>query len=272
MIKHSIRSRRLGFLLILVLSFIVFVNTKKQRHQKPKGDGYGDGFYNHSKCLYVYIGGGEFGMITADGIEVNENLTTKSLIFNPNKTSCLTEEKDGRVAFTFKLNDDHVIKSISISMKIFSKPRQSIWGIHKMDLTVLREDGRKKTFQLEVEREIYAGKDFSYSCNDLQLETRWKSTPGANETKGEPHGWLSLQRFQLQPFPESPERIFADSFDCAVWFTIPTLLGFILFIFMLSLGIYPAYLLANIEPGDFKYVKEGQQFTQTQMESSKQNK
>lgn len=272
MYKYLIKLSQYGLALILILGFIILTSSKKQRDQRITGDNYGKGFYNHSKCLYVYMSGGTFDMMTADGSQVNENLTTNSLTFHRNKTHCLDEANEGKVSFTYKLNGDHKIESITINMNIYSNLRQSIWGINKMSMIVMRENRRKKTFQLVVERDIYAGSDFSYSCNELELETVWKSQPDSNETNiGEPHGRLILKRFQLQPFSESTDHIFNDSFDCSTWFSIPTLLGFLLFLFLLSLGLYPTYLLANIDPGDFRFTKQGQQFTQYQSEAPKQN-
>lgn len=83
---------------------------------------------------------------------------------------------------------------------------------------------------------------FSFSCSNLELRS---NVTEANE-------WLvlNIQRFQLQPFHINMTRkigeseqdvIFADSFDCSTFWTLPTFMGLftlLLYIIIIGSGIY----------------------------------
>ena len=83
---------------------------------------------------------------------------------------------------------------------------------------------------------------FSFSCSNLELRSNLTSS---NE-------WLVLNiyRFQLQPFHINMTRkvgaieqdvIFADSFDCSTFWSLPTLMGLftlLLYIMIIGSGIY----------------------------------
>lgn len=257
-------------------------DSKKQfgdeEEEQRKRELYGPGFYNHSRCLYVYMSGGEFNMTTVDNDVTQEILDIKSLTYDSNKTYCLNEDNMARLTFSFEFNAANKIKSITISMRIHSNPVEGLWSIIQSNLTVSRGGNKRKLFSLRMDElydNLYIGSDFSYSCNELELETFRKGKPepseNGTETKSGPHGKIILRNFQLQPFSESSHHVFNESFDCSSWLTIPTLLGLIFFLLMVGLGVGPIYWLATTEPGDFKYVKEAQAFTQSQMESSKHN-
>lgn len=86
--------------------------------------------------------------------------------------------------------------------------------------------------------EITASDGFSFSCNQLILRSH-----------GENPAVLTIHRFQLQPFA-SEKTVFAESFDCSTWFTIPTWMGLIsmsFFSFIVSVGVY---FLFNIKSPD----------------------
>lgn len=230
---------------------------------------YSPGLYNHSDCLYVYQEGAYFDMTLMNGELVNENLNLDSLRYDKAQTYCVDSAKPGKVSFTYRLKRQDKIKSIQVSMRLKTDRSQGIWMISQANLTVARSSNKTRVFPLWVE-DIYASSSFSYSCSELSLSTYQRKKSDLNTTgKVEPHANIVLKRFQLQPFGSSNKAVFNDSYDCSAWFTIPTILGLLLIIFMFILGIFPIYYLLNIDPGDFKFVKEAQQFTQSQFESSK---
>lgn len=246
---------------VLILSSMVMVARTQ--------DAYGKGFFNHTGCLYSYLEGGFLQMHTADEIIVQEEFDTESLTYDPIKSKCTNENEPGKIVFTFKTEDRDRIKSATISMKIVPSLSEGYWEIGQANITIARADiDRKKTFPLRVS-EMYASLRHSYSCKDLMLESYQKKKP-ANETgRNEPRVQISLKRFQLQPFSESEDTVFNPSFDCAVWITIPGLMGLILIAFMTVVAMIGINLLSNIDTNDFKNNKEGQLFTQSQMESNK---
>lgn len=78
---------------------------------------------------------------------------------------------------------------------------------------------------------LWAADGFSFSCYKLDAYSQLNEIYSAH---------LRLNRFQLQPF-QFNSTVFADSFDCSTWFTIPTWMGFItvsLFASIISIGIY----------------------------------
>lgn len=245
--------------LISFLCFVMlFVNPSKQ-------DEYGPGFYNHTDCLYAYQEGGKFELLMADGKTFNQNLTLDDLSYDSSKSQCVDGSKPGKVTFSYNIGKK--IKSIQVSMAIRFSSDRTTWSVSQANLTVYRTG--KRTHPILVQ-DIYAASDHSYSCSRLTLESYQRKKTDLNETgKLEPRASITLNRFQLQPFGASENFVFSESYDCSVWFSTPTLLGFILIIFMFALGIGPIYYLLNIEPGDFKYTKKAQQFTQSQLESNK---
>lgn len=252
-----------GHLIVILLFHTAIVRTSLGA---PKN--YGPGFFNHTGCMYVHIGGGEFEMTTADEARVNETLEVKDLTFEPTKTRCVNEKSAGKVAFTFKLDKNDKINTVGISMKITPVDKYGYWEISQVNLTIVRADiDRRRTFQTKAPS-MYSAADYSYSCQRLELWTVNKKKQ-ENETKFEPSATITLHKFQLQPFGELKRVVFASSYDCSNWATIPELMGLILILLIILVTSVGAILLRSIETNDFKFTKEGLQFTQAQLESSK---
>lgn len=229
---------------------------------------YGPGFFNHSGCLYAYIGGGQFQMTTADGFKINETLDLDSLEFESSKTKCVGTTQAGKFTFSFKLNENKRVNALIVSMRIIPIDSQGYWEVSQANLTVTRADiDRKRTFPLRLPA-LYAGSDYSYSCSALSLSTMPKRKVD-NETRADPLATVTLERFQLQPFAELERVVFAKSYDCSSWITIPGFMGLVLILFMLFVTVIGTVLLKNIDTNDFKFNKEGLLFTQSQMETNK---
>lgn len=221
------------------------------------------GFYNHTGCLYAHMNGGNFHMITAEGDEIDESLELDSLKFE--KSRCLSENETGKIGFSFKIKDKSKIKSISIAMRIFSSASEGFWEVSQANLTWIRADkDKRRTIPLGISN-IYAGSSFSYSCSKLVLVTQPRKRTDNETTMAQ----ITIERFQLQPFPELEKVVFAPSFDCAKWISIPGAMGLILVLFMTLVTVIGTIYLQKIETNDFKYNKEGLLFTQSQMELSR---
>lgn len=233
--------------------------------------GYGPGFYNHSGCLYVHLGdGGLFEMTTVDEFKVNESLSLEALEFETSRCRCPSGTHAGKLTFSYKFAKNKRIDSIIVAMRILPTDSEGYWEVSQANLTITRADiERKRTFPLRLPA-IYAGSAYSYSCSRLTMSTQPKRRgQDNNETRTDPMATISLPRFQLQPFEELKSTIFAASYDCSSWFTIPGLMGLILILFTTAVTVIGVVLLKGIEANDYKFNKEGLQFTQAQMEANK---
>lgn len=209
-------------------------------------------------------------MITANGDLISETLEASALNFDSIKSKCCSKTEPGRVVFSFNIDEKTELRLITISMRIASSPSEGIWEIAQANLTVTRAGSelRKKTFPLGV-KGIYASSTHSYSCNELVLETLHRKRPDNDTDRVEPKAVITLERFQLQPFSEPGNTVFAPSFDCSVWFNVAGLMGLIVVLFMIFVTVIGVSFLKDIQTNDFKYNKEGLLFTQSQMESNK---
>lgn len=244
---------------------VAIVEAKSERQD------YGNGFFNHSGCLYSYMDGGEFTLYTADGDIITEDLDIDELNYNSAKSKCTGEITPGKLAFSFKFDGKNKISSMAISMEISPSPSEGNWEINQANLTITRADiDRRRTFGLRIS-DLYASLRHSYSCSSLTLKTILKRKSDFNETgKIEPHASVTLKRFQIQPFRELQKTVFGPSYDCSCWFTVVGLMGLGLILFMTSVALVGVKCLLSIETNDYKYNKEGIKFTQSQMESNKQ--
>lgn len=209
-------------------------------------------------------------MITADGELIDERLDINSLTYDYTKSECTTENGAySKIVFSFKLDEKTKIKSVTVGLKIVPSLSEGFWEVSQANLTISRADvDRKRTFPLQVE-DIYASLSHSYSCSELVLKTAHKKKPDNETRRVEPVAIVSLERFQLQPFKERDNVVFAPSFDCATWISVPGLMGLILILFITLVTVVGVDFLQKIETNEFKFNKEGQLFTQSQMESNK---
>lgn len=229
---------------------------------------YGRGFFNKSSCLYAYTSGASFELRTADGDILRPKLNLNQLDYDEAKSKCTNENKPGKLVFSFDI-DGKKIKSIAISMKISPAVSEGLWKISQANLTVTRADiDKRRTFQLKV-NEMYASLEHSWSCSELVLKTVHKKKPSNETANFEPRARLTLNNFQVQPFEELKNTVFAPSFDCAVWFTLSGVMGFVLILFIAFVTIIGTIFLSKITTNDFKFSKEGILFTQAQIEANK---
>lgn len=93
--------------------------------------------------------------------------------------------------------------------------------------------------------------DQSFSCKQLEFE----NLHGGNY----PRIKIILDEFQIQPFPEPKNTIFAPSYDCSTWLTLPLISGFILILFMTFVIIIILYLMVELgeQTKDLKFSKQG---------------
>lgn len=230
---------------------------------------YSKGFYNRSGCLYAYMKGGSFELTKADGEVISEKFDLDLLKYDEGKSKCLAEKTNiGKLVFSYELEKNkHLIDLITVGMRISSSPTEGTWEISQANLTIATPKG-KRVYPLK-HSDIYASNSHSYSCSQLTLYTMNKRKIDNETERVKPKARITLHKFQVQPFKELDSTIFASSYDCSIWISIPGLMGLVLIVFMTFVTIGGVYFLSKIETNDFKHNKEGQMFTQYQMESIK---
>lgn len=269
-------------IIVLLVSFCHMLDFSVAARKSTKLSGVSNsdnGFYNHSGCLYAYMEGATFDMITADGLNINEDIGKELLTYDKSKTQCLSridkKKRDGefseaaKLVFSFRM-DDRVksIKLISISMRIVESKNEGYWEISQANMTITRADiDKKRTFRLKLPYDVSAGLDYSYSCNRLTLHTLHRAKTDNETSRVEPHASISLLRFQVQPFGELRNHVFAASFDCSRFVTLPLVMGSLLVGFMILVCIVGVYNLVSFENIDFKFSKESISFTQSQRDT-----
>lgn len=138
---------------------------------------------------------------------------------------------------------------------VFSLEKGSYWELldgesrntqpkSKVVVYNFNNDGKSIEFSLRP-TEITASDEHSFSCADLELRS----------TKPKDQKYtliLKLKRFQVQPFqlPDNKKKVFADSYDCSTWFTIPLWVGFLVTLFFTAILAFGVYALMDIKTPD----------------------
>lgn len=223
-------------------------------------------FHNKDNCLYSYIEDGEYS-ITFQDAPPQEGIL-KDIHYDDSKSRCTKGPEEGKLRVSFNPEDNNM-HDISIDFTIKPSPSEGYWQINKAILTINPQSNNNNLFpEKEIALrpiDIYASQDYSFSCSSLSLQNL---TP----KKDVPNFKITLKRFQIQPFKELDRVVFAPSYDCSVWMTLPVLMGFILIVFIVSTSMIGIYLL--IEQGnqssDLKFSKQGGMLmNQAQLDATK---
>lgn len=226
--------------------------------------GYPPYFHNQTGCLYAYIEEGRYYITIPEAENQAGKLT--GLAYDDNKTNCTKDTYPGNLVVVFNTADNNM-NSMKIHLQIKQRPNEGYWQVTQafLEITPVNKDlFPQNTIELKP-LDIYAGDSFSYSCNQLTLQNLHPKKDG-------PHFKLTLKRFQLQPFSELPNNVFASSYDCAVWLTLPLISGLILMLFITFTVMIGVYLL--IEQGnqtsDLRFSKQGGMLlNQAQLDATK---
>lgn len=211
---------------------------------------YPTNFHNQTGCLYSFIEKGTYQITFPEAeSEIGE---LKNLEYD-SKTNCTNGVFPGNLIMNFQVSDNNM-ESMTIELEIKPYPNEGYWEVNKATLKF--EARNKEIFKTNTVElapvDMYAGQSFSYSCNSLVLQSLVPK-------KGNPHFKLILNRFQLQPFAELPRMVFAPSYDCSTWISLPVLMGFILILFItftVMLGVYLLMEQGN-QSSDLRFSKQG---------------
>lgn len=221
---------------------------------------------NLKDCLHAYMDEGQYHITFPDGTEPQTG-KLQNLKWDEDTSVCTTQGKQGKLAFRFDIQDNS-IKSFSVEMDIKQVPNEGYWEMPTITVKISPVNSNlfpKDQFVIK-RNDIYAGQRFSYSCKSFVLQN------SVSPKENEPSIRLTLNRFQVQPFKEERDHVFAESFDCSVWLTMPTIMGLILVLFIIFTTMAGVYLL--MEQGnqisDLKFSKQGGMLmNQAQLDATK---
>ena len=151
-----------------------------------------------------------------------------------------TTTHQSKLQITLQNAISHSTAQLSIEMS--HRPYHKIWVINKVSAKI------NNTIDYDFRTaDLYADEGNSYSCSALRLSGNSNGT----------HADLVLHDFQIQPFGEGKETVFAQSQDCSVWITEPVLMGFLVILLGVVVVLLGTSFLAQISSSDLKFSKQG---------------
>lgn len=227
-----------------------------------------------NECLFLYTEGGQYNITFNNGDHPERGgiLPIAHAVEEDSKSSCFSENNPN-ATFAIKFSDgmDNNFME-SMLFEFHMRKTHDFWEVHDIVLTI-NPTGPWPADIPKVVRllpdDLYASNGFSYSCNNLTLSKR--PSRENKETDNNVRYSISFSRFQLQPF-KVDGRIFAQSYDCSVWLTLPMIMGFLLVLFITLTVIIVIYLMVELgaQTKDLKFSKQGGMLmNQAQLESTK---
>lgn len=217
-------------------------------------------FVNGSDCFYAYMEGGNYSIANRDN--PNEPFVGSFLSFELKDVKCFGESDLATLNITANLEQQNNADSLALDFQVKNWAKRGFWEITGVSVYFkLVPQGSVETNL--IPEDTWAGQGYSYSCNKLDLYNL--------PTEKIPQVRITLRRFQIQPF-KGGKTVFAESFDCAVWLTLPLIMGIallLLFTFTVMILIYLMVELGN-QTCDLKFCKQaGILMNQSQLENTK---
>lgn len=226
---------------------------------------------NFNDCLYLYSSGGEYDISIVEHNGRSGVLPVANATIDLIRTSCFSKSRPyARLALQFSegINKDFMD---SMLFEFHINKTGNFWEVVDIELSFVPvgqwPEDLPKSVKL-LPDDLYAGNGFSYSCNNLILKKRPSNKDKHDKTV---EYRISFSRFQLQPF-KNQLTVFAQSYDCSVWLTLPLIMGFILVLFITLTVIIVIYLMIELgaQTKDLKFSKQGGMLmNQAQLESTK---
>ena len=120
------------------------------------------------------------------------------------------------------------------------------WEVREGTATFIDKNAQPITQELDL-KDIYAEKQFSYSCSKLTIRSKVEDKQIQ----------LTFDGFQLQPFANPSNRkgntvhyIFADSSDCEPWMTLGLWMGLITLFWFTTIIFIGVYALSTVSSPD----------------------
>ncbi len=189
-------------------------------------------------CIYLFTNGGRINItVTKSGRDftLSGELPPEPTTFSGKCPQF--NEKDKKSNGKLKLEYDNIEKFGKFDITFSIEISKNWWKVKQISAYIRSDKGLHIDLELDSDL-IEAGNDFSFSCGQLTLrDINITNEESLDSTKAV----LSYNRFQLQPFKSKSLKVFAESFDCTTFFTIPIWMGLItvlFFVFLLSIGVY----------------------------------
>ncbi len=193
-----------------------------------------------NNCIYLFTNGGRINItVTKSGSSKPDFTLSGELPLQPNDVSgeCPKFNKTDKKSYgKLKLEYYNIEKFGKFDITFSIEICKNWWKVNQISANV---HSNKGIFNLQLDSDlIEAENNFSFSCGQLTLrDINITNEESLDSTKAV----LSFNRFQLQPFKWKSHQIFAESFDCTTFFTIPIWMGLItvlFFVFLLLIGVY----------------------------------
>jgi hypothetical protein len=246
-----------GWILVLGLTLARAVEGADPTKSPPKENGT---LSNVDDCLYLYQEGGSatvnlYNVVTGKDntqeLKFAERFDFKILKDPASATGkCINNTLNngtGTLVLEYNKFDESNITGMQVTFDFEKLGHRGYWWVKQamVKLSIVRS-GRteNKEFQLDTYDIMTASTGFSFSCNSLSVRSL---KPTVNVTH---QMTLRYHRFQTQPFNNTRNPIFADSFDCSTWFTLPLWMGLfvmILFTAIMALGIYLLFEIKTMD-------------------------
>lgn len=258
---NKINPNSIGLCLIIVLICCCFQPSASA--DKPATI-----FYNHNNCLFANMGNTGDYYINIPAIPEIQKGQIQNINIDDTQSYCYKDSQtSAKLVMSSQINDNYMY-SMKIEFELGPPSTVGFWEIKTANLTI--NPVNSKLFTNEViplkTTDMYAGRSFSYSCGTLTLQNAFTNKDGITFK-------INLYRFQVQPFEyNNPKYVFAPSFDCEVWLTIPQISGLILVLFVTFIAMIGVYLIAEQgnQNGDLKFSKQGGMLlNQAQLDATK---
>lgn len=227
---------------------------------------YPPNFFNQSGCLYSYLEGGNYSIHFHDSEPMFGDLSR--VTYDKVNSNCTNGLYPGKLAIVFSVADNNM-ESMTLNLVIKPSPSEGYWEVNSAILQISPLENAKERFKnLTIELKstnIYAGQHHSFSCGSLVLKNSLQTTE-------DPNFRIKLDRLQIQPFAELANTVFAPSFDCSVWLTLPVIMGFLLMLFIIftvMIGVNLILAQGN-QTSEIRYSKQGGMLmNQAQLDATK---
>lgn len=214
-----------------------------------------DGYITDNKCFHWYSEGMmvQFWIPGKEGSSVIQEFEEKDMKPSTDPDIICGEKIDPKTGVrttVIKVNFENAEKNAVALEWAFDVRVDGDWYLNeaksKIDVSIPKK-GQASFIPMNVMLE--AANAFSFSCGDLIISTYRPKKEGEEEEADGYSMQLRMKRFQVQPFGKDVQRkiIFADSWDCSVWFTIPLIVGLVVTIFFIAIIYMAIYGLMSIQ-------------------------
>ena len=237
--------RSLQVYLTAVITIVVLFNAPAAADEDPPGLVRKDCFNWYTEGIQVHLwkAGEEKSVINFENLELKQNSTNST---NSKNSTVVCSKEVVDVKLFYEKGEG---QTLDLDWS-FSITEGGDWFLNEnKSKIIISNSGEAIDSKCLYFKDtgIEAANQFSYSCSNLSVIMKDNSTPNVEYLIE-----LKIRRFQVQPFSLPPEKklVFADSFDCSTWFTIPLWVGLLVTLLFTSILATGVYALMGIKTPD----------------------